>query len=171
MIETERLYIRPLKADELIRHFQSPDEFGKSLNLTPSTSLLDEEVREAMINSFIPNLKDETKDYRFHTMWILIEKHHKAIIGGICFHGEPNSAGEAEIGYGTDPEYQSKGYMTETISGIIGWAKENTKIKTLIAETALSNTPSIRVLEKCNFKIREHREENIILELDLKHQG
>ncbi len=121
-----------------------------------------------MINSFIPNLKDETKDYRFYTMWILIEKYQKAIIGGICFHGEPNSTGEAEIGYGTDPEYQSKGYMTETISGIIDWAKENGRIETLIAETALTNISSIRVLEKNYFKVRQRGSENVILELNVK---
>ena len=67
---------------------------------------------------FLPNITDVSKDFHFHTMWILIEKKEKAIIGGICFHGEPNANGEVEIGYGTDYKYRNKGYMTETIFGI-----------------------------------------------------
>ena len=61
----------------------------------------------------------------------MIEKSNKAIIGGICFHGEPDENGQVEIGYGTDEEFRNKGYMTETISGLVDWTRENKTIKAI----------------------------------------
>jgi len=169
MIETQRLYIKPLKVDELISYYKSPEEFAATLGLSSASSLLDEEVQEAMLNSFLPNLKNPDKDYLFYTLWVMIEKHHKSIIGGICFHGEPSVEGEVEIGYGTDYEFQNKGYMTETIAGIINWAQKNDKISTIIAETAISNNSSLMVLGKNNFKKHKTIGDNIIMRYNLKN--
>jgi hypothetical protein len=128
MIETKRLFIKPLTAKELIRHTESPNDFAQDLGLIPSQSLIDNETKEAILNDLLPNITDISKDSDFYTMWILIEKVKKTIIGGICFHGEPNEMGEVEIGYGTDLAFRNKGYMTESISGLAHWIR---KIRTL----------------------------------------
>jgi len=101
-------------------------------------------------------------------MWIMIEKNLKAIIGGICFHGEPDENGEVEIGYGTDRDYQNKGYMTETIFGLIQWAKNNRRIQIIKAETDKTNTASIIVLEKNNFEITAQNENSVIMKFKNK---
>ncbi len=124
MIETNRLIIKPLSYNELIKHIKSPNDLANDFGLKPSKSLLDKETQEAILNDLLPNLSDLTKDPLFYTMWIVIEKNEKAIIGGICFHGEPDNNGEVEIGYGIDNDYRNKGYMTETISGLIHWIKK-----------------------------------------------
>ena len=114
MIETERLILKPLLHDELINYIKSPDKLAENLELfCPSKSLVDEDVRDAILNDFLPNFSDLKKDPLFYTMWIMIEKSKNVIIGGICFHGEPDEHGDVEIGYGTDDEYRNKGYMTE----------------------------------------------------------
>jgi RimJ/RimL family protein N-acetyltransferase len=114
-----------LTAEELKKHLDSPFDFAQELGLIPSQSLIDNETREAILNNLLPNITDTTKDSDFYTMWILIEKAKKAIIGGICFHGEPNEKCKVEIGYGTDLEFRNKDYMTESISGLIHWIREN----------------------------------------------
>ncbi|MCK9282265.1 MAG: GNAT family N-acetyltransferase [Melioribacteraceae bacterium] len=167
MIETERLLIRPLSAEELKKHYYSPSAFAKELGLKPSQSLVDNETKDAILSLFLPNIVDAKKDPHFYTMWIVIEKTQKAMIGGICFHGEPNENGEAEIGYGTDTEYRNKGYMTETISGMISWIRENKKIKIIKAETEIENQSSIKVLEKNNFKVIEQIDKAVFLKLEL----
>src|SRR5512133_1217390 len=129
MIETKRLFIKPLTAEELKRHVESPNDFAQDLGLIPSQSLIDNETKKAILNDLLPNITDILKDSDFYTMWILIEKVEKAIIGGICFHGEPNEMGEAEIGYGTDLAFRNKGYMTESISGLVHWLRENKDVK------------------------------------------
>ena len=41
--------------------------------------------------------------------------------------------------------------MTEIVSGIIKWAKNQSEIKSIIAFTEKTNTASFKVLEKNNF--------------------
>lgn len=167
MIETTRLLIKPLTAEELKNHIDSPDAFAGELGLIPSQSLIDHETREAILNDLLPNITDPAKDPDFYTMWILIEKSKKAIIGGICFHGEPNEKGEAEIGYGTDSEYRNKGYMTESISAFIHWIRENKNVASITAETEDTNISSIKVLEKNGFKLIEQNNTSVILKLEI----
>jgi len=168
MIETKRLVLRPLSHNELIRHVKSPSELAKDLGLTPSTSLIEKEAQEAILDDLLPNLSDSTKNPLFYTMWIIIEKRIKAIIGGICFHGEPDEDGEVEIGYGTDSDHQNKGYMTEAISGVIQWAKSNKHVHIIKAETDKTNIASILVLEKNNFKLIEQNNNFTVMKLKIR---
>jgi ribosomal-protein-alanine N-acetyltransferase len=152
MIETKRLVIKPLSYNDLIKHVKAPGDLASDLGLKPSESLIAIETQEAILNDLLPNLSDLTKNPLFYTMWIIIEKNEKAIIGGICFHGEPDERGEVEIGFGIDNDYRNKGYMTETISGLINWIHKRDDIKTIKALTDKTNQPSIQVLKKNNFK-------------------
>jgi len=168
MIETDRLIIKPLSFNELIKHIKSPIDLANDLGLKPSMSLIDKDTQEAILNDLLPDLSDLSKDPLFYTMWIVIEKNGKAIIGGICFHGEPDSNGEAEIGYGIDNEYRNKGYMTEAISGFIQLAKSRGEIKTIKAITGKTNLSSIQVLKKNNFKISQQDDNSVTMKLELK---
>jgi len=169
MIETSRLIIKPLSYNELIKHIKSPGDLADDLALKPSKSLIDKETQEAILNDLLPNLSDLTKDPLFYTMWIIIERREKSIIGGICFHGQPDKNGEVEIGYGIDNEYRNKGYMTETISGFILWAKTRGEIETIKAITDKVNLSSIQVLKKNNFKISEQDDDTVTMKLEFKN--
>ncbi len=167
MIETKRLIIKPLSLKELIDYLKTPDILAKNMGLPPSKSLIDKETQDAILNELLPNLSDAKKNPLFNTMWIMIEKNKNAIIGGICFHGEPDENGEAEIGYGTDEEYRNKGYMTETICGLVSWLKDNKLVRIIKTETDNGNSPSIRVLEKNNFKTVKGSDNSVIMKLEL----
>lgn len=163
MIETERLSIVPLSSVELACYLQAPEELVRLLGLQFPVAPLDENLKEAIENSFLPNLLDHNKNDLFYTLWIIIEKKQQCIIGGICFHGEPNEKGEAEIGYGVDEAFQNSGYMTEALEGIIEWSKNIDELTSLIAETGTANHSSVRVLEKCGFKVVNYNNENVIM--------
>jgi len=167
MIETQRLIIKPLSYNELKKHVESPVELANDIGLISSKSLINKETKEAIINDLLPNMTDSNKDSLFYTMWIVIEKVKRAIIGGICFHGEPNDNGEVEIGYGIDDDYRNQGYMTETIDGLIHWVRNNKKVKEIYAETVSSNISSIRVLEKNGFELFQQNEKMMIFKLKL----
>jgi [ribosomal protein S5]-alanine N-acetyltransferase len=167
MIETQRLIIRPLQYEELKRHLLLPDEWAKQIGLKPSLSLMDKETREAILNDLLPYMDDPAKDPLFYTMWIVIEKSEQAIIGGICFHGEPDANGWVEVGYGTDEDYRNKGYMTEVLAGLMHWIQCFRKeVRVVMAETDSGNSSSIRVLEKNGFKAFQQGE-NLRFRLDL----
>jgi [ribosomal protein S5]-alanine N-acetyltransferase len=167
MIETQRLILKPLSYNELIKHVKIPEELANEMGLFPSKSLIENETKEAILNDLLPHLSNPGKDPLFYTMWIVIEKNKKAIIGGICFHGEPDPIGEVEIGYGIDEDYRNNGYMTETIAGLIRWAKSNHRIKSIRAETDNDNKSSIKVLEKNGFVITRQGDDLIHMKLEI----
>jgi len=162
MIETARLLIKPLSAEQLKKYVDSADELAFEMGLKPSPVVMDENVKNAIRNDLLPTIHDKNKDPLFYTMWLIIEKKSGTIIGGICFHGEPDDKGEVEIGYGIDEPYQNNGYMSETISGFTQWIFENKKAKIIKAETECDNLSSIRVLEKNGFKITEQTDRSLI---------
>jgi [ribosomal protein S5]-alanine N-acetyltransferase len=167
MILTNRLILKPLSADQLEKYIDFQDELAIELGLKPSPVLIEEALKEAIRNDLLPFIADPARDPLFYTLWIVIEKETKTIVGGICFHGEPNGKGEIEIGYGIDQPFQNRGYMSEAITGFIQWIKENSKAKILKAETESDNISSIRVLEKNNFLVVQQGAESLIFELEL----
>lgn len=168
MIRTKRLMIKPLTCDELKKHIASHEELANGMGLIPSQTLADENTKEAIINDLLPNLEDSNKDPLFYTMWMIIEKNKRAIVGGICFHGEPDKNGEIEIGYGTDYQYRNKGIMTEAIAGLIQWLKNCSGVKKIRAKTEADNISSVRVLEKNHFNVFQSKDDSVILKLELK---
>lgn len=167
MIETQRLFIKPLTAEELKKHLDSPSGLARELGFIPSQSPMDEETKDAIRSHLLPHIEDTTKDMHFYTMWIIVEKAEKAIVGGICFHGEPDESGEVEIGYGMDEAYRNKGYMTETIAGLIRWIGQNTGVRSIIANTGSTNLSSVNVLEKNGFKRIQQHDDTLLLRLKI----
>jgi len=157
-----------LANDSITRYFEKlysirlPHLKIKNIRVTDTMFGKDDDVEKLMnIYTNIPDIPmpkidyivDSNKDSLFYTMWIIIEKKEKAIIGGICFHGQANERGEVEIGYGIDDEYMNKGYMTETIQSLVHWLEKIKDVRIVKAETEKTNISSIRVLEKTGFKL------------------
>jgi [ribosomal protein S5]-alanine N-acetyltransferase len=167
MIETHRLIVQPLTYNQLYKHLYSPEELGAELQIIPSIIEMDEVARESTIIDFLPYIQDPEKDYRFYTLWIVIEKCSRRLVGTICFHGEADVDDEIEIGYSIEKEFRNQGIMTETIGGLIQWLKANKLARILKAETECENISSIKVLEKNNFKIFQKKDKTVILKLAL----
>ena len=167
MIETKRLLIKPLTSEELKLYVNSPKYLASHLGLKPFQSKIEEEPQNAILSDFLPMIEEAGKNYLFYTMWVIIEKSKKAIVGGICFHGEPNDEGEVEIGYGIDTEYRDSGIMTEAIACFVEWIRENLHVNLVRAKTDIGNSPSIKVLERNGFKIYKRIDNSVILKLKL----
>ncbi|HLL13613.1 MAG TPA: GNAT family protein [Pyrinomonadaceae bacterium] len=85
------------------------------------------------------------------------------VIGGVGFKGLPSADGTVEIGYSMLPEFQCSGYATEAAGALVRWAFSQMRVTRVIAETYPELRPSIRVLEKNDFRyIGEGSEERVI---------
>ena len=151
MIETERLILKPLTYEQLVKYIKCDNSLEVELNLNETTRTISSELKEAFEQTILPNVADKRKNYLYSTLWTAISKIDNKMVGDLCIVGEPNPDGEIEIGYGTYYEFQNKGFMTEVVSGIIEWAKIQPEIKAIIASTDQMNTASFKVLEKNNF--------------------
>lgn len=151
MIETERLFIKPLTYDQLVKYTKCDNSLEAELNLNETSRTISPELKEAFEQTILPNVADKTKDYLYSTLWTVISKDANKMVGDICIVGEPNSAGEIEIGYGTYNEFEKKGFMTEAIGGMINWAKTQATVLSIIASTEKENIGSFTILLKNNF--------------------
>jgi RimJ/RimL family protein N-acetyltransferase len=62
------------------------------------------------------------------------------------FHGVP------EIGWGLLPEVHGKGYATEAVQAILGWAENRFGKVRMVCIIDPDNAPSLRVAARCGFK-------------------
>jgi RimJ/RimL family protein N-acetyltransferase len=160
MIETKRLIIKPLNYEQLKKYIKLDGSLEIELNLNERSRTISPELKEALEQTILPNVADTSKNYLFSTLWTVISKEENKMVGDLCFVGEPNTECEVEIGYGTYEEFRKRGFMTEAVSGIIGWAETQPNIRTIIASTDKSNIDSYSILEKNNF-IKSGETENL----------
>ena len=151
MIETERLILKPLSYEQLVKYTRNDNSLEEELKLEFTNRIISAELQEALEKTILPNVLAANKNYLFSTLWTLILKAENRMVGDLCFVGEPNKDGEIEIGYGTYEEFRRNGFMTEAVRGMIQWAKKQLNVKAIIASTEKENLASSYVLEKNNF--------------------
>jgi RimJ/RimL family protein N-acetyltransferase len=86
---------------------------------------------------------------------VLLREEDRLMIGSIGFHGEPgvnakDAAGALEIGYSIRPEHRRRGYATEAVEGMLGWARGE-GIRHFVASVAPDNEPSLAIIHKLGF--------------------
>jgi [ribosomal protein S5]-alanine N-acetyltransferase len=151
MIETERLRIVPLSLEQLKKYLRPDHSLETELGLEHSERTISPDLAEAFETSILPNVADPQKNYLYYTLWAIISKAGNTIVAGLLYTGEPTENGEVEIGYGTEPPHQNKGYMTEALGGMVRWMKTRKAIRSILAQTDKDNLPSHRTLVKNGF--------------------
>lgn len=151
MIHTERLILKPLTYEQLLKYIKADNSLEEELALNETARIISPALKEALEQTILPNVADTSKNYLYSTLWTAISKAERRMIGDLCFVGEPNTDGEIEIGYGTYEDFRKKGFMTEAVSGMIAWAKTQANVKAIVAMTEKSNMASWAVLKKNNF--------------------
>lgn len=151
MIQTFRLNLLPLSYDQLQKYIKNDQSLEKELNLKDSTRSISPELIEALQQTILPNVADPAKNYLYSTLWTIINRAERQMVADLCFVGEPNSEGEIEIGFGTYEQHQGHGYMTEAVTGMIKWVREQAGVKSIFAQTEMGNFASMSVLQKNGF--------------------
>lgn len=151
MIETERLILKPLTYEQLVKYIQNDDSLEAEFELNKTSREISPELKEAFEQTILPNVADKSKNYLYSTLWTAISKADNKMVGDICIVGEPDANGEIEIGYGTYEEFRKRGFMTEAVSGMIKWAKDQPGVRSVFAATEKTNNASFSVLQNNNF--------------------
>ena len=94
-----------------------------------------------------------------------------AVIGQLGFADfkramEPNIEGLPELGYIFAAHAHGQGYASEAIAAALQWADSTLPHDQIVAIIDAANAPSIRVIEKAGFAIREpalYKDEPILL--------
>lgn len=153
-IETERLILRPMTADDL--HMALKDlpgvvrSYGASM---PYIGFWEMRAKRRIYKIKSDIIRQSPRSWLITTSWILIEKKSAIMIGEVGFKGPPVARGSIEIGYGLHQVYRNKGYMTEAVAALTRFAfsQREYRIERVTALTLPENTASHRVLEKNSY--------------------
>ena len=165
ILVTERMLIRPLSPVQLQTYTELNDKLETEFGLNPSGRIISAALKEALELVIIPHVATSA-NYLYSTLWTMIDKELKQMVGDLCFKGSPNDIGEIEIGYGTYEGFQGRGYMTEAIGAIAGWAFCQPGVRSIIAETEKDNVSSHRTLSKNDFLVYKEAENMLWWRLD-----
>src|SRR5690606_13683759 len=166
VLETERLLIKPLSYAQLLLYVKLDNSLENNLGLQHYSRSLPDELKEAMEQLILPQVAILPESILFSTLWTLIDKKNKLMVGDFCFKEEPNAPGEVEIGYGTYEAFQGNGFMTEAVRAISHWALSQAEVQTIIAETGKENISSHKTLSRNGFKAYKHVENMIWWRMD-----
>ena len=159
MLETERLCLIPLTAEQLILLADNLPELEQKLEITYQAEPIEGFFRE-IISGQAKRAQADIENYLWHTFWLMVRKQDRVAVGSADFKNLPDENGEVEIGYGLAPAFEHQGYMTETVKAMCDWAEKQPGIKHIIAETEMDNVASQRVLQRCGFT--EYRRERTL---------
>ncbi len=152
MLETSRLTIFPLTLAQLQLYLRNDQSLEASLGLQAHKRNLPAILAAAIRKNILPAVAT-TQGAHFSTLWLLVDKHKKMIVGELHFKGPPGPGGELEIGYITYEEFRGQGYMSEAIDIFLAWAFAIPEVTSIVAETDRHNKASHRILEKAGFSI------------------
>jgi [ribosomal protein S5]-alanine N-acetyltransferase len=165
-LETLRLHIIPLSKEQLTNYSISDFSLEISLNVNAIPRIVPEFLADVIKNKILPSVADKTKNPLYYTFWTIIFKQENTMVADLCFKGEPNEKGEIEIGYGTYPAFEGKGFMTEAVGEMVRWAFEQPHVQAVTAQTDPTNIASQKILEKNNFVEYGRTAENILWRID-----
>jgi len=145
VIPTERLSLRQLTGVDLVQIFKlrSDPKVNELVgrNIRPSL----EEARQHIQN--ITRLIGDHKSF----YWAIALKEINLLIGTICFWNFDINSEIAEIGYELLPEFQKKGFMSESIKHALQFGFEKLNIETITAFPSKQNVSSIGLLVRKGF--------------------
>jgi ribosomal-protein-alanine N-acetyltransferase len=159
-IQTERLRLIPLSLSQLQCYVAAPEVLGREFGFGVSRDIVTDGLRRAIEMKVSKMERVDPAEHAWYTYWLIIVEDGPYGAGLAGFKGVPDDQGRIEIGYGMDPAYRSRGYMTEAVKALIAWAFQDTRCRAVIApNTKRWNVASNRVLEKVGMQVYNETEE------------
>ena len=167
-LESERLVLRRLKDSDAPEVYKIRSNLER-MKYIPRPILQNEEEALAMIQMMNTKI-DENTDIN----WAVCLKNSDKIIGFMGFYRVQPESYRTEIGYMILPEYDGKGYVSESVTTMLNYAFNTVGFHSVEAVIDPNNFGSARVLEKNGFRKEAHFIENFFWNnefIDSVHYG
>ena len=145
IIETDRLLLRPLTADDLptLIRFRADDEVSRYIG---GAKMQAPEMVERRLGFYL-----ECHERYGYGMSAIIRKSDGEMVGWGGLQPLEDS-GQTEVGYGFAKEFWGQGYATETAAACLRYGFEQAGLPRIVAVAIPDNTASRRVMEKIGMR-------------------
>ncbi len=154
--ETPRLLVRPFAAADLeafVAYRAHPD-VERYQSWSGYTLDQGRELIESM-QGVTPGVPGQW--YQF----ALEERTGSTLVGDLALKVDESEPRAAEVGFSLAPAHQGKGYGTEALQALLGYAFGTLKLYRVIAVTDALNTPAAALLERVGMRREAHFHENV----------
>jgi ribosomal-protein-alanine N-acetyltransferase len=144
-LETPRLSLRNIGTQDrafVFGHFSDPEVTRYLYDAEPLTEMAG---ADEIIDVYL--LPEPRGQHR----WILERKEDGTKIGTCGFHCWNPEEGSVELGYDLAVPFWRMGYMTEALQAIVGFAKQEMRVKHIHAHVSVENPASYKLMEKLGF--------------------
>jgi len=143
---TESLILRQLNLsdEDAIVRLRSDESVNEFINRPKSISHEDVKKLIEKLNTGIS--KDEW------IFWAITLKKEDELIGTICVWNLDREKSKGEIGFELFPQFQGKGLMKAALTKVLDYAFNEMKLQNIEGFANESNSKSIKLMEKFNFK-------------------
>ena len=121
-IETERLVLFPYTEENLRLFNNDLPKFEETFGVVYRGGELDH-LLKGFLRKLETEIEEDPDNYLFFTEFLMVLKENDHIIGSIDFKYIPKD-GLTEVGYGLNPAYEGRGYMTEALEAFLRFGKE-----------------------------------------------
>jgi RimJ/RimL family protein N-acetyltransferase len=155
-LETERLVLRPLRADDLraLYAMHSDEDVVRWLYNEVRT---EQEVRELLERKMA--MMAFTEEGQWLSSAITLRESGE-VVGDLSLHWVSEAHRCGEVGFIMAPAHHGRGYATEAARALLPFAFETMGLHRLIGRTEARNAGSARVLEKLGMRLEAHLVEN-----------
>lgn len=163
IIKTENLLLRKMTLDDKNDIFQMRKDprMHEYTDTKPDKTL---EETEDYIEKMLKGI-----NLNKWIIWAIEHKESNIVIGTISIWNIDKGRRKAELGYGIVPEYQGKGLMKEALLSVVDYGFNIMKLKSLEAYTEENNIRSLKLLEKCKFKLVDKAAEQAYFKEGMLH--
>ncbi|NQW16660.1 MAG: GNAT family N-acetyltransferase [Chloroflexi bacterium] len=135
-------------------------------------------IKVGAVNHFQKMLIDDSS-FRFWSPRAIGLESEQSMVGHIGFHTRPNPqylneyvGSGIEMGYTVFADCRRRGYATEAIIALTGWANHDHGVETFVISVGVDNHPSLALAQKFGFtKVGEHQDEDDGPEIVLSLRG
>lgn len=150
LIQTSRLDLHHIEADDLIELFEKRDDLHALLGkpfINPLRVLID---FQGPLAWRVPQVKADPSVNKWFVRWAVLRSTQE-VIGSASFHGAPDENGMIEIGLGVETAFQRQGLGKEILQGMWGWVVNEPGVKVLRYTVSPTNTASIALVNSFGF--------------------
>lgn len=153
-IRTPRLLLRRFRMEDIpaFLSYRNDEEVSRFDGMHAMTV---DEARE-----FIEEQSSVTAGEPDRWLQIAVEAPGSGLVGDCGFCVDRDRVGTAEIGYRLGRDHWGKGYASEAVAGVVGWAFETLGLHRVIALIDTRNARSIALVERLGFRREAHFVEN-----------
>lgn len=169
MIVTERLELVTATVGLIRAALAGPQSLGASLGAFVPPTWPPEYLDPAALAFTLERLAQGPDQARWWLHFVTLKggRGERTLIGSAGYKGPPAADGTVEVGYGIVSDHRRRGYASEVVRGLLGFAFARPDVRRVIAETLPDLKPSIGVLRKCGFRLIGDGSEHGVIRFEL----